>query len=656
MNGRRLVVVVLFAFLAAQVAAQDLSSAYASLRLGNFDTAFALFNQAAEGGSSEAQYQLGKLYLAGRGHARDDDRGLYWLEEAAHKGETGAQYTLGLMLLDTTDAERGRHWLQLAAEGGNARAQRQLELDSQAEPQAAHEGSAQELRDAWLAAAVNCRETELEQLLAKGADVHTRDNYGCNALHYLVACDSTEEVSLLLDRGIDPDLRDNFGDSPLGLAVAGDSRILVERLLDAGADPSQESSAGGNLFHLAVHRDALSALEALLPHRAAINAADRKGYTALDQASLLRNERAQRLLRDAGAAHSAQWSGEGRERATAHYLRAGDNPQERWSSARQAALQDQADLLAVLVKEMGPTLLSEVDSGQRSLLMYAARSSSMAALDLLLASGAAPDQVNEQGLSALMLAAKHGHTRAALRLLAAGADPWLQDVTGGDAVLLALQASHDDTARAMLEKASSDRDTPRRQYLHEAIRSGAVASTQWLLMTADVADTLDARSRSALWYAAQRCDQHSAKSLLGMGANANRADEEGYTPLHIAASSGCVGLFGELLRAGATVDSRTYLGNTALLLSARRDSTAGAQALMEQGADVSGFNSAGESALMVAVRGGNEVLVAALLERGADPYRRNELGESAAGLARRHSPAMHELVESHGAFKLPLFD
>jgi hypothetical protein len=47
--------------------AADLSGAYKAMRMGNFNEAAGIFASAAADGAVEAQYQLGKLYLVGRG-------------------------------------------------------------------------------------------------------------------------------------------------------------------------------------------------------------------------------------------------------------------------------------------------------------------------------------------------------------------------------------------------------------------------------------------------------------------------------------------------------------------------------------------------------------------------------------------------------------
>ena len=57
--------------------------------------------------------------------------------------------------------------------------------------------------------------------------------------------------------------------------------------------------------------------------------------------------------------------------------------------------------------------------------------------------------------------------------------------------------------------------------------------------------------------------------LLDAGADKEKADNNGYTPLHRAAQRGCIDVFGLLLERGADTHARTKAGKTALDLAMR---------------------------------------------------------------------------------------
>jgi TPR repeat protein len=69
----------------------------------------------------EAQYLLGRLYLSGKGVARDPVQASRWFSLAANKGQRSAQAMLGSMLFKGDDIARqaalGLFWLTIAKDG-----------------------------------------------------------------------------------------------------------------------------------------------------------------------------------------------------------------------------------------------------------------------------------------------------------------------------------------------------------------------------------------------------------------------------------------------------------------------------------------------------------------------------------------------------------
>ncbi|SFM08649.1 hypothetical protein SAMN05421880_10628 [Nitrosomonas nitrosa] len=73
-------------------------------------------------GSADAQYQLGSLYLTGRGTLQDFQEAAKWFSSAAEQNHAPAQYQLGLLyhkgLGVDLDNEKSYMWLNLAAAAG----------------------------------------------------------------------------------------------------------------------------------------------------------------------------------------------------------------------------------------------------------------------------------------------------------------------------------------------------------------------------------------------------------------------------------------------------------------------------------------------------------------------------------------------------------
>lgn len=156
-----------------------------------------LLKPLAEKGYGEAQYELAKLYLEGKGTEPDEAAGLMWmrraadrvwldarhhmamsairngdyaeavkwLEKAVEKGHAASHYTLGMMYLTGTgvqkDSKAGWKLISEAASRGYARAQYQMALQQPLSP----DGSREDLFRAayWFKAAAESAFKELEK-------------------------------------------------------------------------------------------------------------------------------------------------------------------------------------------------------------------------------------------------------------------------------------------------------------------------------------------------------------------------------------------------------------------------------------------------------------------------------------------------------------
>lgn len=605
-----------------QVHADDLAQAYSAMRLGEFSRAAVLFKKQASAGNTDAQYQLGKLYLAGRGLDQDNSQARRWLELAAQEEDSNAQYALALHYLDEGSISLGRRWLERSAANGNSRAQRELSES----PGPEEDIPALSDEKNWLRAATACRVQDLAAQLRTGTDVQLRDQQQRNALYYQVACGSAEGADLLISHGIAVDNEDTFGSTALMLAVQRGDLNLTRLLLQAGANSRVISPSGDSLLDLAVQR---------------------------------KHDQTAALLKSKGARHSAQWTAVSSisGKTALNYLSdssTSGSAANSWPTAVQAAIQDEAQLLAAMLQNNRSDLLAHEDKRRRTLLMYATEAASSATIKLLAESGAQLDQRNINNKSALTLAAKAGDTETAVLLMSLGADPATESPDGADAVLQALAAGHDGTALVILKNYGAEHipEPSRQRYLMTAIQTHATASRSWLLQDLGRTDLLDSSERTLLWYASRHCDIEAMDKLLHLGSDVDAPDLNRYSTLHAAAGNACLPGVSALIQARATVDARTRSGNTPLMLAIRARHNAVVSLLLEKGADASLQNAAGDTPLLLAVNAGSPELVAHLLEFGGDPYRRNELGQSAIEIAQRQHPDIEELIKSKGGFKL----
>ena len=259
------------------------------------------------------------------------------------------QYSLGSTFQYgpvTPDPAESRRWYGLAAQNKTApasyramaaKALKEMDAPSQAEAEKAKAAKPLTKTDALLAAVesgdiakveallaagarVNSTGTEFGQtplgvaasrdympmvqyLLAHGADVKLRDNYGGTALH-TVGWDATiysppggdpEIVRLLISKGADPNSKDNNGNTPLHeLVRTGDSKHVevANALLSADADVNARNENGetplitllkveadcSSMFKLAA---ALPNIDALMRAGTDLSIKDKDGNTAL---------------------------------------------------------------------------------------------------------------------------------------------------------------------------------------------------------------------------------------------------------------------------------------------------------------------------------------------------------------------------------------
>jgi TPR repeat protein len=84
----------------------------------------------ANGGDSDAQFNLGYMYDNGEGVPQDAKKAVYWYTLSAEQGDSNAQRKLGLMYANgegvPQDAKKAAYWFTLSAEQGDSNAQYNL--------------------------------------------------------------------------------------------------------------------------------------------------------------------------------------------------------------------------------------------------------------------------------------------------------------------------------------------------------------------------------------------------------------------------------------------------------------------------------------------------------------------------------------------------
>lgn len=145
-----------------------------------------------------------------------------------------------------------------------------------------------------------------------------------------------------------------------------------------------------------------------------------------------------------------------------------------------------------------------------------------------------------------------------------------------------------------------------------------------------------------LFSAAKSGDTEALRRLIAAGVSPNSANDEGQTPLHIAAVEGHLGAVQALIDSGADVNARDAMQWTPIFKAAyNHEQDTGyapvVKALVDAGADVNARIGFGLTPLMLAAGGGEGAVCEVLLNAGADALATNEAGRSALQMAKeRH--------------------
>ena len=309
-------------------------------------------------------------------------------------------------------------------------------------------------------------------------------------------------TALLLDTGINPNtpLYHNWNALHV-LAHYADDIHAINLFIDAGASVNQKSDSGDTPLHLEIMKEGrASVVSAFIKAGANLNILDSKGKTVLHHAARRGHKPILSLLLKAGADPNLQ---DAAGHTSLHAVL--DAPHE----------VDKAALIQELVKE-----------------------------------GANPNIANLKSISPLHLAAKRGALSAVVALIDAGANPAFP---AGHTLWTALHFAAaglggEESAKVVKEliAAGADPDSRNDQLrtpLHLAASSSNVVVLKALLVAGSDVDSIEVTGKTALHLAADlayetRRRENAVETvlmLLQAEANPNVADQDGRSPLHLAA-------------------------------------------------------------------------------------------------------------------------
>ena len=182
--------------------------------------------------------------------------------------------------------------------------------------------------------------------------------------------------------------------------------------------------------------------------------------------------------------------------------------------------------------------------------------------------------------------------------------------------------------------------------VHEACKHGHTVVVMMLLTFGADPNKCDEWGNSPLMYAVLNGHTETVRQLVRGGCNVNSVSRINHTALHTAAENGGQDIVKILVEAGADPDICDKNGNTPLLLAASCRFPLIMTLLLDSGAGVQAVTALGRSALHFAALHMYTKLAARLLEAGAPPDNPDHLGCTPLTLAvsRNFTPIIHMLL------------
>jgi ankyrin repeat protein len=408
--------------------------------------------------------------------------------------------------------------------------------------------------------------------LKQGANPRAKEVDGTTALHYAAHYALAPLVEALLQDKADPNARNDYGTMPLAEAAAiGDART-VGLLLKAGADVESRSPEGQTALMAVARAGKLAAAKLLLKAGADVNARESwAGQTALMWAAAQGQAEMVRLL----VANKADVNARG-------------------------AIRDWQRRLTAEPRPKG------MNRGGFTPLLYAAREGCLDCAKALLAGKADINLTDPERTSPLLLAIMNFHFEFASLLIKAGADVDLWDLYGQTPLYLAIDMN--SLPRGGRPDLPSEDALTGLDVAKQLLAAGANPDIQLKLRPPyrnyifdRGGDQVLATGATALMRAAKGGDVPAVKLLLQYKAKVDLPNEDGITPLMIAAGMGhganptrgryktdaearaCTQL---LVEAGAAVNARNRTKLTALHSAAQHGWNDTVTYLVAQGAEL----------------------------------------------------------------------
>ena len=359
-----------------------------------------------------------------------------------------------------------------------------------------------------------------EVLLAYGADANAADSQGFTTLHKAAECGDTKLASILLTHGALVDAEDERGRTALQHAVFWRQTAYAELLIKHGANVNA-APEGESLLHRAAELAYPEIVELLIKNGANVNAVDKLGRTPLHYSSKSRPIQIADVTID-----QSRRSPQAQTAELLLWAKADSNvaDQEGNTPLHVAAKNDSLPVTGILLA-FGADPHIENKHGQVPLAIAEEREDTNVASHLS----------EWEAKKAVFYAAAFGSPQLVRDLISSGGDANFSDNYGTTPLAIAAQHGQTENMRILVEAGANIRceDAEGWTLAHAAAHS--------LSLTTEALEL-----------------------VLSWGFDINKPDNDGDTPLHIAAFDGNAMIVSHLLAKGAVVEVRDKEGKTPL--------------------------------------------------------------------------------------------
>ncbi|CAI8026330.1 Putative ankyrin repeat protein MM_0045, partial [Geodia barretti] len=250
----------------------------------------------------------------------------------------------------------------------------------------------------------------------------------------------------------------------------------------------------------------------------------------------------------------------------------------------------------------------------------------------------------QNGDTAVIIAVKSCHPATLRELVRAGSDLNLQNQEGLTPLMIAATSWRTDITNILLEGENINLDIQEKgtgwSALHFSAETGNSATTVALLKAGANPRLKDKNGDTAVIIAVKRHDPVTLRELVREGSDLNLQNQEGLTPLMIAARRGMADITKILLEGEHIMDIQEKgTGWSALRFSAERGYSATTEALLKAGANAHLKDKNGDTAVIIAVKRHDPATLRELVRAGSDLNLQNQEGLTPLMIAARRGMA-----------------